>query len=70
MARARRAICEPLRKRTVIATASLCSVLQTPHNDTVAIAVRRRNGSQTARATHHVNTKNWRSHGVREACDS
>eukprot|EP00974_Lingulodinium_polyedra_P094127 9121087-Lingulodinium_polyedra.AAC.1 len=31
----KRAICEPLRPRTADSTASLCNVLQTPHNDVV-----------------------------------
>eukprot|EP00974_Lingulodinium_polyedra_P071520 6917501-Lingulodinium_polyedra.AAC.1 len=41
---ARRAICEPLRRRTVYLTASFCSVCKTLRNDAVAIAVRRRAG--------------------------
>eukprot|EP00974_Lingulodinium_polyedra_P070871 6860662-Lingulodinium_polyedra.AAC.1 len=47
---ARRAIRERLRRRAAFAIASLCSVLQTLHNDAVAIAVRR--GSGAARELH------------------
>eukprot|EP00974_Lingulodinium_polyedra_P045369 4349827-Lingulodinium_polyedra.AAC.1 len=39
-----------------MATASLCSVLQTLHNDAVAIAVRRRGVSRIARFAHTTRT--------------
>eukprot|EP00974_Lingulodinium_polyedra_P084671 8196473-Lingulodinium_polyedra.AAC.1 len=66
---ATRAICELPRRWTAIATASVCSVLQTLHNDTVAIAVRRWWLAICTPRAHHADAKNWRSHGVREACD-
>eukprot|EP00974_Lingulodinium_polyedra_P043827 4208167-Lingulodinium_polyedra.AAC.1 len=56
VARAKRAICEPLRRRAAIATVSLCSVCKTLHNDAVAIAVGHRNGSQIARLAHSMRT--------------
>eukprot|EP00974_Lingulodinium_polyedra_P065543 6337839-Lingulodinium_polyedra.AAC.1 len=51
-----RAISEPLRWRTAITPASLCSVLQTPHNDPVKSHVRGRSGSQIARMAHATRT--------------
>eukprot|EP00974_Lingulodinium_polyedra_P020240 1956656-Lingulodinium_polyedra.AAC.1 len=47
---ARRAMREPLRRRTVSLTASLRSVCKTLHNDAVAMSVRRRSGSLIARS--------------------
>eukprot|EP00974_Lingulodinium_polyedra_P002508 235516-Lingulodinium_polyedra.AAC.1 len=61
---ATRAICEPLRRRTAIATASLCNVCKTRHYDAVAIAVRGRSGSQIARLAHSMRGPNF---GVRAA---
>eukprot|EP00974_Lingulodinium_polyedra_P011498 1110907-Lingulodinium_polyedra.AAC.1 len=49
MVRATRAKCEPLRRRTAIAPASLCSVCETLHKDAVKSTVRRRSGLQIAR---------------------
>eukprot|EP00974_Lingulodinium_polyedra_P104551 10121289-Lingulodinium_polyedra.AAC.1 len=45
-----RAINEPLRRRTIAATASLRNVLKSLHNGAVASTVRHRNGSQIARS--------------------
>eukprot|EP00974_Lingulodinium_polyedra_P025098 2427550-Lingulodinium_polyedra.AAC.1 len=45
-----RAICEPLRPRTVDSTASLRGVLQTLHNDAVESIVRRHGGSLITRS--------------------
>eukprot|EP00974_Lingulodinium_polyedra_P051262 4930606-Lingulodinium_polyedra.AAC.1 len=44
-----RAICEPLRRRAVDLTASLCSGLRTPRKDAAESTVRRRSGLQIAR---------------------
>eukprot|EP00974_Lingulodinium_polyedra_P029071 2801934-Lingulodinium_polyedra.AAC.1 len=46
----KRAICEPLRPRTVDPTASLRNVLQTLHDNAVESTVCRRNGSRIARS--------------------
>eukprot|EP00974_Lingulodinium_polyedra_P129987 11212120-Lingulodinium_polyedra.AAC.1 len=54
---ATRAICEPLRPRTVDSTASLCSVCKTLRGDAVESTVCRRSGSLIARLT-------WCLHGV------
>eukprot|EP00974_Lingulodinium_polyedra_P113763 11015314-Lingulodinium_polyedra.AAC.1 len=43
---ATRAICEPLRRQMVDSTASLCTVLETVHNDAVESTVCRLSGSQ------------------------
>eukprot|EP00974_Lingulodinium_polyedra_P126064 11196906-Lingulodinium_polyedra.AAC.1 len=51
-----RAISEPLRPRTAIATASLRSALQTLHNDAVKSAVHGRSGTQIARVAHAMRT--------------
>eukprot|EP00974_Lingulodinium_polyedra_P110935 10729528-Lingulodinium_polyedra.AAC.1 len=53
---ARSAICELSRRRTAIAIAPLCGVLQALHNDAVAIAVRRRSGLQFARLARTMRT--------------
>eukprot|EP00974_Lingulodinium_polyedra_P125545 11194945-Lingulodinium_polyedra.AAC.1 len=45
-----RAICEPLRRRTVDSAALLRRVLQTLRNDAIQSAVRRRSGSRIARS--------------------
>eukprot|EP00974_Lingulodinium_polyedra_P117442 11163280-Lingulodinium_polyedra.AAC.1 len=42
-------MCEPLRRRTVDSTASLCSVLQTLRNDEIELIVRCSSGSLIAR---------------------
>eukprot|EP00974_Lingulodinium_polyedra_P031999 3081852-Lingulodinium_polyedra.AAC.1 len=51
-----RAKCEPLWRRTAIATASSCSVFQTLHNDAVAIAVCRRSSSHFGRVARAART--------------
>eukprot|EP00974_Lingulodinium_polyedra_P098046 9504143-Lingulodinium_polyedra.AAC.1 len=51
-----RAICESLRRRTAVATASLCSGLQTLRNDAVKSTVRGRNGSQITHLAHSMRT--------------
>eukprot|EP00974_Lingulodinium_polyedra_P056282 5412670-Lingulodinium_polyedra.AAC.1 len=56
MVLAKRAIRKPLRRRATIATASLCNACKTLHNDAVAIAVNRRNGSQIARVAYSMRT--------------
>eukprot|EP00974_Lingulodinium_polyedra_P004424 414056-Lingulodinium_polyedra.AAC.1 len=61
----KRAIREPLRRRTVDLTATLRNVCKTLHNDAVAIAVRRRNGSQIERWRTPCKRLFWCS---REAC--
>eukprot|EP00974_Lingulodinium_polyedra_P132390 11221548-Lingulodinium_polyedra.AAC.1 len=43
-----RAICEPLRRRTVDSTASLRNVCKTLHNGAVESTIRGRSGSQIA----------------------
>eukprot|EP00974_Lingulodinium_polyedra_P096059 9309582-Lingulodinium_polyedra.AAC.1 len=45
-----RAICEPVRPRTVGSTAKLCSVCKTLRDDAVESTVRRRSGSLIARS--------------------
>eukprot|EP00974_Lingulodinium_polyedra_P049038 4713686-Lingulodinium_polyedra.AAC.1 len=65
--RAMRAICEPPRRRTTIATASLCNVCKTLHNDAVAITVRRRNGSRIARVAHSMHCLLYTSPSPRDA---
>eukprot|EP00974_Lingulodinium_polyedra_P047701 4579286-Lingulodinium_polyedra.AAC.1 len=49
MERAKRAICEPLRRRTVDSTESLPTVFETVHNGAVESTVCRHNNSQIAR---------------------
>eukprot|EP00974_Lingulodinium_polyedra_P053779 5168061-Lingulodinium_polyedra.AAC.1 len=67
MERAKRAICEALRLRTVDSTATLCTVVETVRNDAVESAVCHRNGSQIARVTHSMRTPCF---GVRMECAS
>eukprot|EP00974_Lingulodinium_polyedra_P011082 1067887-Lingulodinium_polyedra.AAC.1 len=58
-----RAISEALRRRTAIAIASLCSVLQMLHNGAVKSHVCGRSGSQIhAHRAHHAITQNWCLH--------
>eukprot|EP00974_Lingulodinium_polyedra_P036828 3531647-Lingulodinium_polyedra.AAC.1 len=53
---ATRAICQPLRPRTVDSIASLCTVFETARNDAVESAVCHHSGSQIARFTHSMRT--------------
>eukprot|EP00974_Lingulodinium_polyedra_P122453 11182884-Lingulodinium_polyedra.AAC.1 len=56
MERARRAICEPLRRQTADPTTSLRTVSKTVHTDAVESTVRGRNASQITRLAHSMQT--------------
>eukprot|EP00974_Lingulodinium_polyedra_P002626 246296-Lingulodinium_polyedra.AAC.1 len=53
---ARRAVCEPLRQRTVDSTAYVCSVFKTLLKYAVESIVRRRSGSQAAHFAYTMRT--------------
>eukprot|EP00974_Lingulodinium_polyedra_P071107 6881745-Lingulodinium_polyedra.AAC.1 len=56
MMRAKRAICEPMKRQTVDSSTSLCKVCKTLQNDAVESTLRHHNGSQIARLTHSMRT--------------
>eukprot|EP00974_Lingulodinium_polyedra_P026167 2526237-Lingulodinium_polyedra.AAC.1 len=68
---ARRAVREPLRRRTVDSTVSLCTVVETVRNDAVDSSVCRCSGSQIRRLLRSMRTPvlvfAWSARGVRLA---